>query len=178
MLVENIEQTSANALKLGADLVDRSDVPGLDRLATFRDAEDTLFGLWEPAPHYGVESTEEVGSFWWVEVLSNHVEAARAFYGQLFGWSFIDTSFEPFPIYTVIKRGETQEGGILPIGPGWGVPPRWNSIFAVNDCDDTLQRAKQLGGSVEFVHTVPRSGRIGTIKDPGGATFVIRGPVP
>jgi hypothetical protein len=42
----------------------------------------------------------------------------------------------------------------------------------------TIEEAKTLGGSYVFVHTVPRAGRIGLVKDPGGALFVIRGPVP
>ena len=71
-----------------------------------------------------------------------------------------------------------QEGGILPIGRDWGVSPRWNAIFAVDDCDVTIKRAKELGGSEIFVHTVPKAGRIGSLSDPGGAVFVIRGPVP
>lgn len=178
VLVENIERTTADALTLGARLVDQSEVPHMARMATIRDAEDTVFGLWQPAPHRGVETTDEVGSLWWIEVLSNHVADARAFYSRLFDWTCSETAFEPFPSYIFFKRGDTQESGILPIGPNWGVPPRWNSIFSVNDCDRTLESASQLGGSAEFVHTVPRAGRIGIIRDPGGAVFVVRGPVP
>jgi predicted enzyme related to lactoylglutathione lyase len=54
----------------------------------------------------------------------------------------------------------------------------WNSIFAVADCDVALERGQALGGSVVFVHTVPKHGRIGSLRDPGGAMFVMRGPVP
>jgi predicted enzyme related to lactoylglutathione lyase len=77
----------------------------------------------------------------------------------------------------VFKRGDVQEAGLLPIGRDWDVSPRWNAIFAVADCDATLERAKALGGATMFVHTVPKYGRIGSLCDPGGATFVIRGPV-
>jgi hypothetical protein len=38
--------------------------------------------------------------------------------------------------------------------------------------------AETLGGSSIFVHTVPKHGRIGSLRDPGGAVFVIRGPMP
>ena len=137
-----------------------------------------MFGLWQPAPHQGADLTEEVGSLWWIEVLSNDVSGARMFYGRLYGWASVDTSFEPFASYTVFKRGGVQEGGILPIGPDWGVLPRWNSIFAVDGCDAAIERARSLGGSAIFVHTVPKAGRIGILSDPGGAMFVIRGPVP
>jgi uncharacterized protein len=175
--VEGVERTTAEALALGATLMDTADVPGLARLATLRDPEGAQFGLWQPAPHQGAQLTEEVGSLWWIEVLSNDVAGARELYGRLFGWTSVDTSFEPFAAYTVFKRGDVQEGGILPIGRDWGVSPRWNSIFAVDDCNATIERAKPLGGSTEFVHTVPRAGRIGVLSDPGGAVFVIRGPV-
>jgi predicted enzyme related to lactoylglutathione lyase len=176
--VENVERTTADALALGATLVDTADVPGLARLATLRDPEGALFGLWQPAPHQGAQLTEDVGSLWWIEVLSNNVAGAREFYGRLFGWTSVDTSFEPFAAYTVFKRGDVQEGGILPIGRDWEVTPTWNSIFAVDDCNAAIERAKTIGGSPVFVHTVPKHGRIGSLRDPGGAMFVIRGPVP
>jgi predicted enzyme related to lactoylglutathione lyase len=176
--VESVDRTTSDAIALGATLVDTTDVPDLAKLATIRDPEGALFGLWQPAPHQGAQLTEEVGSLWWIEVLSNDVAGARHFYGRLFGWASIDASFEPFESYTVFKRGDIQEGGILPIGRGWEVSPVWNSIFAVDDCDTTVERAKGLGGAEIFVHTVPKHGRIGSLSDPGGAVFVIRGPVP
>ena len=54
----------------------------------------------------------------------------------------------------------------------------WNAIFEVGDCDTTIEVAEQLGGAAIFVHTVPKHGRIGSVRDPGGASFVIRGPSP
>jgi len=176
--VDSIERTTADAISLGATLVDSADVAGLARLATLRDPEGAVFGLWQPAPHQGAQLTDEVGSVWWIEVLTNDAAAARAFYGRLFGWTAVDTSFEPFATYTVFKRGDVSEGGMLQIGEDWDVSPRWNAIFAVDDCDAALARAKPLGGSTAFVHTVPKHGRIGSLNDPGGAVFVIRGPVP
>src|SRR5687767_5765129 len=176
--VESAERTTGDALSLGARLVDRADVPGLARLATLGDPEGAMFGLWEPAPHQGAELTDEVGSLWWIEVLTLNDAAARDFYGRLFGWTSVDTSFEPFDVYTVFKRGDVQESGLLQMGQDWGLSPRWNSIFAVDDCDATLERAKPLGGSTEFVHTVPKHGRVGSLRDAGGAVFAIRGPVP
>jgi predicted enzyme related to lactoylglutathione lyase len=176
--VESVERTTADALTLGATLVDMTNVPGLARLATVRDPEGALFGLWQPAQHQGAQITEDIGSLWWIEVLSNNVAGSREFYGRLFGWATVDTSFEPFAAYTVFTRGDVHECGILPIGSDWEVSPAWNSIFAVADCDAALERAKALGGSVTFVHTVPKHGRIGSLRDPGGAMFAMRGPVP
>jgi predicted enzyme related to lactoylglutathione lyase len=176
--VESIERTVAGALALGATEVDRSDVPGVARLATLRDPEGATFGLWQPAPHQGAERMEEVGALWWIEVLSDNVPGARDFYGRLFGWTTVETAFEPFDAYTVFKRGDVSEGGILPIGDDWEVSPVWNSIIEVPDCDATIARGCALGGSEVFVHTVPKHGRIGSLASPGGAVLVFRGPVP
>ena len=176
--VESVDRSVAEALALGATLVDRSDVPGIARLATIGDPEGARFGLWQPAPIHGAERMEENGSLWWIEVLSNDVAGARDFYGRLFGWTSVDTSFEPFDSYTVFKRGDVQEGGILPIGKGWEISPVWNSIVEVADCDATIEHGCSLGGTDVFVHTVPKHGRIGSLADPGGALIVFRGPVP
>src|SRR5690242_19227032 len=56
--VEDLEKTTADAMALGARLVDTADVPGLARLATLRDEEDAVFGLWQPSPHQGAQLTE------------------------------------------------------------------------------------------------------------------------
>jgi uncharacterized protein len=176
VLVANVEQTAADAAKLGATLIDIIDIDGVALTATFRDAENALFGLWQPAPHQGAELIEEIGSLWWIEVLCNNVTGARDFYSRLFGWTPVETAFEPFARYVFFKRGENSESGILPIDPTWGIRPRWNSIFAVEDCDTTVARALQLGAGEEFVHTVPKAGRIGVFADPGHAIFLVRGP--
>jgi uncharacterized protein len=175
--VTDIERVVANAVELGGSLVDTSDAIGFARLATLRDPEGASFGLWQPAPHQGAQTMEDVGSLWWPEVVSQDVETARAFYGRLLGWQSHDTVFQPFHAYTVFKRGDVQEGGILKLDPEWNITPRWNSIFAVSDCDAMLERANRLGASTEFVHTVPTAGRIGGFLDPGGAAFLLRGPV-
>jgi predicted enzyme related to lactoylglutathione lyase len=176
--IESVERSAEAALTLGATRVDAADVPGLARLVTLRDPEGALFGLWQPAPHQGAQLTDEVGSLWWIEVLSKDVAGARAFYERLFGWTSVDTSFEPFGAYTVFKRGDVQESGLLPMAPDWDASPAWNSIFAVDNCDATIEHGKRLGGCPLFVHTVPKHGRIGGLSDPGGAVFAMRGPVP
>jgi predicted enzyme related to lactoylglutathione lyase len=179
VLVENIDGSMEQAWSLGATMVDSSQVPGVARLVALRDLEGATFGLWQAQPHQGAEITEGVGSIWWIEILSKDVARSRDFYGRLFGWEFRETAFEPFASYTVFTRGRDQEGGLLPIDPEWGeVSPAWSTIFAVDDGDRTIERAKSFGGCEIFTHTVPKAGRIGGLIDPGGASFTIRGPVP
>ena len=174
--VVNLDQTLSNATALGAAVIETRDIAGLARLATLRDPEGAVFGLWQPQPHAGADVMEQVGSLWWIEVLSNDVERACAFYERLFGWTSKARPLEPFVSYTFFKRGEVHEGGLLPIGPDWGVSPRWNSIFSVEDGNAAIARAIALGGCEIFTHTVPKAGLISMLEDPGGAGFVIRGP--
>jgi len=175
--VDSIDVTADAAVVLGATLIERVDVQGLARLAVLRDTEGAGFGLWQPSPAEGIERTDDVGSLWWVEVLSDDPPRAKQFYASLFGWQARETAFEPFSAYTVFERDGSQEGGVLPIGPDWGVVPHWNTIFAVDDCDAAIRRACQLGGSAGFVHTVPKHGRLGSVIDPNGTWCWLRGPV-
>ncbi len=176
--VEMLERTIEEATALGATLVETTNVPGVARLATLRDREAAMFGLWQPDPHGGADQTDIVGSIWWIEVLVRDLSIARDFYGQLFGWTARDTSFEPFALYTVFERPGNQEAGLLQIQQGWEIDPFWSTIVSVDDCDATMKRAPELGGRMGFVHTVPKHGRIGSIFDPGGAFLALRGRVP
>ena len=82
--VDALEQTTEAAKALGATLLNVTDVPGVARLATLRDREAAVFGLWQPDPHGGAEQTDVVGSIWWIEVLARDPRIARDFYGGLF----------------------------------------------------------------------------------------------
>jgi len=175
--VDDIGRTTADAVALGATVEDGVDVPNVAKLATVRDPGDALFGLWQPAPHTGAEVRDDLGSIWWVELLARDIEAAREFYRRLFGWTVRETSFEPFDVYRVFERPGSQEGGLMPLDPEWGIPPVWHTFVAVEDCDRTLARACDLGGSTGFVHTVPKHGRIGGFFDGAGAGLIVRGPV-
>ena len=175
--VADMNATLEHAVTLGATGGETRDADGLARTATLRDHEGARLGLWQPAPHQGAQVMETPGSIWWIEVLSDDPSRAKHFYSALFGWTARETAFDPFAAYTVFERDSTQEGGILPIGKDWGVTPHWNTIFEVEDCDATLARACELGGSTGFVHTVPKHGRIGSAIDANGAWTWFRGPV-
>jgi predicted enzyme related to lactoylglutathione lyase len=172
--VENVERASADAIALGATLTGETSIEGVAQLATLRDPEGAELGLWQPAPLEGAELTDAVGSIWWIELLSNDLPRAHDFYRRLFGWTTVDRSFEPFELYQVFTRGETQEGGLVE----FEVSPQWNVIISVNDCDATIRQVESLGGAEIFTHTVPKYGRIGGFFDPAGARMILRGPVP
>jgi hypothetical protein len=83
--VDAIDRTIETATALGATLLDVTNVAGVARMATLRDREAAVFGLWQPDPHAGAEQMDVPGSIWWVEVLARDPAIARDFYGKLFG---------------------------------------------------------------------------------------------
>ena len=186
VLVEDIGMAIADAMKLGATLVDQYDVESVALIATLRDLEGAAFGLWQAAPCAGADLTDVVGSIWWVELMARDPAVGRDFYGRLFGWTVRETSFEPIGLYRVFERPAlsavegppTQEGGLNQIDPEWDMGPVWLTFISVDDCDGTMAHACDVGGESGFVHTVPKHGRIGMIVDPGGAVLWLRGPVP
>ena len=57
---------------------------------------------------------------------------------------------------------------------GGGIPPHWMVYLAVEDCDSSTGRAKELGGAVEVPPTdIPSVGRFAVLQDPQGAVFSV-----
>ena len=56
------------------------------------------------------------GAFSWSELTTSDPEAAKRFYGELFGWEMEDMSI-PEMAYTVVKTGGESVGGIMAIPP-------------------------------------------------------------
>ncbi len=109
------------------------------------------------------------GAFSWNELMTSDPEAAAAFYGALFGWSF-ETMDMGMP-YRVIKAGGTSVGGLMGKPPGGeAMPPVWGSYVTVADADATARRCTELGGQV--LHgpiDIPTVGRFVVLQDPQGA---------
>ena len=56
---------------------------------------------------------ERFGVFVWHDLLTTDPDAAKRFYGGLFGWTFTDFDVGRDGSYTVIYNGETPIGGIV-----------------------------------------------------------------
>jgi predicted enzyme related to lactoylglutathione lyase len=79
------------------------------------------------------------------EIRSTDPDASRAFYGELFGWSYPPGGF---PGYTYVDSGTTEgtiPGGISPTQDG---EPMVTVFAGVADVQATLDRAVQLGGRI------------------------------
>jgi len=112
------------------------------------------------------------GAFSWCELMTTDVEAAKAFYTELFGWDTEDMSMEGMT-YTVVKAGGNGIGGIMQIPEyAQGTPPAWNSYVTVDDVDLTAKKAEQLGAKLCVLpRDIPDVGRFCVIQDPQGAVI-------
>lgn len=110
------------------------------------------------------------GAVSWTELRTTDPQAALQFYNALFGWNTEDAS-TPEAQYTVVKVGDEPIGGVMNLpAQSKGTPPHWGSYVTVEDVDATLDKTRQLGGSVVVeANDVPGVGRMAVIQDPQGA---------
>jgi len=100
------------------------------------------------------------GRIIWHELLTSDVEAAKGFYGELFGWKSRTVEMGPMP-YTLLSVGEKDIGGLIKAQSG---SPRWLAYSSVADVDAALKQATAGGASIESpAVTVPTVGRFATI---------------
>jgi uncharacterized protein len=110
------------------------------------------------------------GAFSWNELMTRDPDAAAAFYGQLFGWTF--EKMDMGMPYQVIKADGTSVGGLMGMPPNAPPMPMWGSYVTVADADATAKRCTELGGKVlNPPMDIPTIGRFVVLQDPQGAVI-------
>ena len=105
----------------------------------------------------------------WFEFWVTDVDRAKAFYGELFDWSF-RPMVEYHPEYWLVDAGEDR-GTIGALWPTDVTPTDSGTVvyIAVSDLLDTIARAQRLGGTLVRAPTDVGDGtRFGWIRDPTG----------
>ena len=110
----------------------------------------------------------------WFEIGAPDVDAAKAFYGQLFGWSFAADG-----TYTLI----TAQGAAGPSGgifnTGGNIPPYAVFVVQVADVAATAARTEELGGKVVVAPMKLEDGMVvAYLTDPNGSMFALFSPKP
>lgn len=109
---------------------------------------------------------------YFVDTLTPDLDAAKRFYGGLFGWEFAGpgaTPGDPPGDYFVARlRGHDVAGvGSAPTGSGSSPPPAWNTQVAVSDADASAARAAAAGGTVLVEpFDAPPAGRLAVLGNP------------
>jgi len=121
------------------------------------------------------------GTFSWVDLMSPDVEASKAFYAGLFGWSSEDQATDDQGgAYTLLRSGGSMVAGLGAQSEEMraaGVPALWNSYVQVADVDATLTKVTELGGSIVMPATqVMEAGRMGIFAAPDSAVLSVWQP--
>jgi predicted enzyme related to lactoylglutathione lyase len=124
----------------------------------------------------GTRTSHTPGTFSWVDLQTSDVDAAKAFYAELFGWGYDDMPMDDGSVYAMAKVGDDHVAALGGLPPG-GVPPHWNSYVTVASADDALSRAGELGGAtMGDAFDVFTAGRMGVLTDPTGAALAVWEP--
>jgi len=112
-----------------------------------------------------------VGSPCWVDLMTADQDKARAFYGELFGW----TSEDPGPDFggyiNFLKDG-LQVAGCMRNDPQSGMPDVWSVYLATDDAQATVDAATANGGQVIVpAMDVADLGRMAVVTDAGQAAI-------
>ena len=111
----------------------------------------------------------------WIDLQTTDQNAAKAFYGELFGWSFNDMPVDAANsvFYSMATLSGHDVGAIAGMGPDMaGIPPHWNTYISVSDVDAAAALVPAAGGTVIAPpFDVVDAGRMAVIADPTGAMF-------
>ena len=113
-------------------------------------------------------------NFFWYDLVTTDVVAARKFYCDVVGWSYQDVS-QGDNSYGLFKLGDGGVAGLMPFPQGMEAGhPHWNGYIAVEDVDGVAQQIQAAGGKIwRGPMEVPGVIRFAVVADPQGAVFII-----
>ncbi len=149
-------------------------------MAIIADPTGAAISLWKAGEHFGAEVTNEPDTWSWNELMTRDIDAALAFYAEVFGWTYDQMDMGPAGTYNVIAGGENNGlGGLMPMPPGMPdmVPNHWAVYFTVSDLEATLAKATGNGGMVtNGPMEIPGIGHSAAVHDPSGGSFMLMQP--
>jgi predicted enzyme related to lactoylglutathione lyase len=179
---DDVDATVAKATEAGSQLMmEPMDVMTAGRMAFAMDPTGAPYGIWQAGTHLGVGVYNEPGTLVWNELMTRDYEGAKAFYGNVFGYTY-DEIGEGFS-YSTIKRatdGEVVAGmGELDAGMPAEVPASWVTYFMVEDTDTSAAKAVELGASIVRQPFDTPFGRMAPLIGIQGEAFsLIQAPTP
>lgn len=200
--VESADETTSKVLDAGGTVVmEPFDIMESGRMAVLADPEGAAFCAWQAKEHKGARIVNEHGSLNFNGLHTRDPEAAKAFYGSIFGWQILVLP-GGFEMWTLPGYGDHLEQGNPGLREGMAemgapagfedvvaslnpipddqrdTPPHWDVTFAVDDADAIAEKAAQLGGQVILAPFDAPWVRMTVITDPQGATFTASKFVP
>ncbi|MDO5866231.1 MULTISPECIES: VOC family protein [Paenarthrobacter] len=180
LAVDSVDAAAERAVAAGGTVVVAPDsVPnGSGRMFFAADPTGAQIGFWEAGTHLGSGIINEPGTMIWNELQTNDVPKAVAFYEAVTGCTSSTGPAGDQREYTSLLVEGRPVAGALKV-PIEGLLPFWMTYFNVEDVDQALQQAVDLGGHVIApAFDVPAIGRMAVLMDPAGAAFSIMSGLP
>jgi uncharacterized protein len=163
------DATSAAVVAAGGTVMyPPMDVGELGRMAVLVDTTGGVFGVWQAGLHLGAGICNEPNTMCWNELITTDVEASKAFYSSVFGWSWGGGGdYHEFEIDGRSVGGMMAKPPTMPAE----IPSQWGVYFAVDDIDAAVARIRELGGALYVGPMDIEPGRMAVVADPAGAIF-------
>ena len=175
----DVDATANRAGELGGRvLVPPQDIPEVGRFSVLQDPQGAVFAAYTsatsgPSP----DRPPQVKEFSWHELATTDLEAAWAFYSDLFDWEKGETmDMGEAGIYQLYqaKGSQIPLGGIFKRTREMPGPPAWMLYVRVPSADEGVEQVKELGGQILVGPIdVPGGDRIVQCLDPQGAAFAL-----
>jgi len=110
----------------------------------------------------------EPGQFFWRDLMTKDVAAAKQFYGDLFGWRFENTRRGDRP-YVLASLANVPIAGIVDISGIADADPQWLSYLSVSDVDKSVAFVQAAHGKVLVEPRDLPIARVAVVTDPDGA---------
>ena len=195
--VTSADDAAAAATAAGGSVLQEPfDVFDSGRMAVLGDREGAVICVWQAGRHRGSQLVNEPGSVVFNTLNTRDPEAARVFYGAVFGWR-IDLDAD-FTLWSLPGYGDYLEehnpglrerlaAGGAPSGfedvvaalarlgedSPHEVPPHWSVTFSTADADASAGRVAELGGTVLVPPFDMPPVRLAVLQDPQGASFAV-----
>jgi predicted enzyme related to lactoylglutathione lyase len=198
--VEDADESAAKAGEAGGSVLNGPfDVMDAGRMAALADPEGSALCVWQARQHRGARVVNEPGALTFNVLNTRDPEAAKRFYGAVFGWTTLALgssefwTLSPYGDYlealtpgTRERTAELGAGGfeevvaaITPIaGDDADTLAHWGVTFSIEDADATVAKATELGGTVLVAPVDAPYSRLTVLRDPQGATFSATAFVP
>jgi uncharacterized protein len=144
-------------------------------MAVFADPTGAVFCVWQAARMKGAELVNEPVSFSWNELATRDMNAAKAFYPKVFGWTPKANPMPDGSEYVEWQLNGKSIAGGMTMGAQFPpeVPPHWLVYFTVQNTDATVKRAQEIGGRVLAPAMDIPQGRFAVLANPEGAAFAV-----
>lgn len=170
---DDADTTTKRVMDAGGEIImEPMDVFGMGRMAVFADPAGAAFAVWQPMSMRGADITGEPSSVTFVELVTNDAAGVQDFYARALGLTAKNAAVagSTGPLWSL---DGTVVGGTRDLADSKAVRPHWSVAIGVADCDRTIERAIELGGSVERPASDTPLGRRAELVDPHGAGFTI-----